>query len=263
MRRLGFLFGFLLTLLAPAQSFAFDVPDPDGTVTDLTGTLTAHDDARIEGEIARYRRLTGHQLGVLLLGSLDGEPIEGVAYQTFNTWGVGRKHHDDGVLLVVALSDRRMRIETGKGIGDRLTDVASHHVLRDILAPRLRDGRVRIGIEEALGAIEAEIDASDARSSATPPSSPSRDAWLPPALILAGIFVGIPLAFMLLLAFYSRPRRRFQRGSEDVSGLGVDASTPWISGGDSGSSFTSFSDGGGGGDFGGGDSGGGGASDSY
>ena len=169
----------LVTLLLASSSVAaaFDVPAHRGAVTDTAGVLTAADDEHLEQRIARYEARTGNELGVLVVPSLRGETIEDVAYQTFNRWGVGKKGADNGVLLVIAVAEHRMRIETGKGIGDKLTDLGTGRILRERLAPKLRIGAFREGIDVTLDAIEAELDGT--QSSMTPAPSHSQHSHAP------------------------------------------------------------------------------------
>src|SRR5262245_41671771 len=128
-RRFAILLSLLLAWLLPHAALAFTPPAPSGYVTDTAGRLSVQDDARLEANIAQYRARTGHELAVFVTGSLEGESVDDVAYRTFNTWGVGRKGFDDGVLLVIAPNERKVRIETGKGIGDRLTDLAASRII--------------------------------------------------------------------------------------------------------------------------------------
>jgi uncharacterized protein len=109
-------------VVSPSTAFAFAVPPPEGAVTDTTGTLSVEDDAFLEQRISAYRLRTTNEIGVLIVPSTDGEPIKEVAFQTFNTWGVGKKDLNNGVLIVIASMDHRTRIEVGKGIDRRLTD---------------------------------------------------------------------------------------------------------------------------------------------
>ncbi len=149
---------FFLALLFPRAAFAFTPPLPNGAVTDTAGRLSPSDDARLEANIASYRARTQHQLAVLVVASLDGESIEDVAYKTFNTWGIGRKEYDDGALIVIAPNERNVRIETGKGIGDRITDVAASRIIAEKIVPELKRERIADGALAGLVAIESEID---------------------------------------------------------------------------------------------------------
>jgi uncharacterized protein len=271
----------VLACFSPGAAFAFTVPPLQGAVTDTAGKLTAADDTYLEERIRQYRARSGNELGVLVTGSLEGESIEDVAYQTFNTWGVGKKGVDNGALLVIAPNERRTRIETGRGIEHRVTDLAAARILAEQLAPRLRDDRFRDGIDAALVALEAELDgmtsaagaapgalAAPASTSApvttsTPPAQvkvkTSSDDWTPTAIIL---LAGVGFLVLLLWLFRARRHRPHHGGSDHSTWASHDTS--------SFSSHSTFSGGGdfggggsGGGDFGGGSSGGGGASGDY
>src|SRR3954470_683655 len=108
-----------------ARAWAFTPPPLEGQVTDTAGRLSPDDREALETKLERIRRETGHEIVVFVAGDTGGEPIENVAYDTFNQWKVGQKKFDNGVLLVVVPSERRVRIETGKGVGGALTDLQS------------------------------------------------------------------------------------------------------------------------------------------
>lgn len=136
----------------------YEPPPLQGAVTDTAGKLSAADDAALEARIADYRRRTGNEIAVFIIGSLAGRSIEDVAYGAFNGWGIGKAGADNGVLLVIAPNERRIRIETGKGIGDRLTDLESARILRERTGPLLKQDRIRDAIDATLDAIEAALD---------------------------------------------------------------------------------------------------------
>jgi uncharacterized protein len=241
----------ILLFIVPSAALAFDVPSHDGAVTDVSGTLSAEDDTILEARIAGYRSRTGNEIGVLVIESLEGETIEDVAYRTFNTWGVGKKDLDNGVLVVLALKEHRSRIETGKGIGHLLTDVTASHILSDVLAPYMRRNEVRAGIMATLIAIESSLDQT---TSSTTPVSPPSTYVAPPSdstgTVFTVLMVGI-VGFAGLMALSNRSRRRWNGSSYDSSWSSYDSSSH--------SSHSSYDGGGGGGYSGGGDSGGGGS----
>jgi uncharacterized membrane protein YgcG len=148
----------LLLLCSRAASAGFTPPPMRDAVTDTAGRLTDADDRALEERITAYRNKTGNEIAVLVIGSLAGNSVEDVAYGTFNTWHIGKKDLDNGVLLVIAPNERKTRIETGKGIGDKLTDVECAMILRERVGPLLREDRFREAIEAALEAIEAALD---------------------------------------------------------------------------------------------------------
>ncbi len=150
--------GLVLAFVWPAAASAFVPPPMRDAVTDTAGRLTDADDRALEERITAYRNRTGNEIAVLVIGSLGGASIEDVAYDTFNKWGIGKKGLDNGVLLVIAPAERKTRIETGKGIGDRLTDIDCGIILRERVGPLLKEDRFRDAIDAALDAIEAALD---------------------------------------------------------------------------------------------------------
>src|ERR1700679_3844186 len=114
----------LVALAFPA--FAFTPPALHGHVVDTAGALTAEEVAALDAKLDAVRQRSGFAVVAFVVGSLEGEPIDDVAYTTFNTWRVGEKGLDNGVLLVVAPNERKTRIETGKGVGGAPTDLQSN-----------------------------------------------------------------------------------------------------------------------------------------
>jgi uncharacterized protein len=279
-------------LLVPREAFAFTPPTPQGAVTDTSGRLTADDDRFLEQHIAAYRARTTNDLGVLVVGSLGDETVDDVAYTTFNKWGVGKKGPDNGVLLVIAPNERKMRIETGKGVGDRLTDLESSHILRERVGPLLKQERFRDAILAGLVGIEDALDGAGgvAASTSTPkapvktPVKPVRKTTLGDISLFSWCFLGgvFFIVVLFIRALIWGDRRRSSRSSYSSGSYssgdsyspgssssssdsswsgGSSGGSDWGGGGSSGGS--DFGGGGGGSDFGGGSSGGGGSSDSY
>jgi uncharacterized protein len=182
---------------------------------------------------------------VAIFRSLEGESLEDFSIRLAQAWRIGRKGLDNGVILLVFIDDRKMRIEVGYGLEGNLTDAVSSSILRDVVAPRFREKRIADGIGAGLDAIDQAIAGTYQR-----PTSPSRgrsalDTYWTFFLfmILAGglLWVIIPA---VLMASASR-RRGWTGGSSGWGG-------PFIGGG-------GWSGGGGGSGDGGGFSGGGGS----
>lgn len=177
-----------LGTLASAARAAFAVPPLEGHVTDAAHVLSPEERADLEQRLTRAMNDSGVEIAVLIAQSLEGETIEDVAYKTFNTWGIGRERLDNGVLLVIALNEHRIRIETGKGIGGRLTDLQASDVIEHRIAPLLRAGRLRDGVADGTDAIVAALASDRVRS------APSET--VPTAYVALGI-----IALFLALAF--------------------------------------------------------------
>ncbi len=151
-------FGLLFPTLALAK---YQPPPLRSAVVDEAGVLDDAEEARIAQRLDTLRREKGFAIVVFLPSALGDEAIEDVAYETFNTWQVGATKKDDGVLLIIAPADRKMRIETGKGVGDRLTDVQSARIIREVLAPRLRNQDYVGAVDEGTRAIERALTGED------------------------------------------------------------------------------------------------------
>lgn len=161
---------------------------PYAPVTDLSGSLAAKDIEGLRSEIAALQSRTGAQVAVLMLASAKPDTLEGLALRVFDAWKLGRKGVDDGVLIVVAKDDRRMRIEVGYGLEGILTDIASGRIINQQVGPLFRNGDFGGGLTAALEQVGRVIESGP--SSAAPPSRDFRSSIPSPwALIVAGLIV--------------------------------------------------------------------------
>jgi uncharacterized protein len=241
----------LIVLLALTLG-AYTPPPLRGHVVDTTQTLTADEVRDLDLTIDAMGNNDGFAL-VVLITNLDGMVIEDIAYTAFNTWGVGEKGKDNGVLLVIAPKERRVRIETGKGVGGALPDLKTNDIIRQTIEPHLRDGKLRVAIEDGAIAISQALRADTSWKRSDPKVergvSGGSSTWI----------IGIVIVVIALFALFGRRRRGL------VGGGGG-----WWGGGFGGGGFGGGGFGGGGGSSGGsgysgggGHSGGGGSNDSY
>ena len=151
----------------PVQAVAREIPALSGPVVDEAGMLGGRDRERLTALSRGAWALPVEQrvqLQYLLVPSLDGEDLEGFAVRVFEAWKLGDKGRDNGVLVVVARDDRKIRIEVGYGAEGALTDAQSGRIIRDTLAPAFREGRHGDGLYRAgvwiltiLGAMPPEV----------------------------------------------------------------------------------------------------------
>lgn len=134
-----------------------DLPALTGRVVDNANLLTADREALLVSALAETERLTKHQFVVVTLPTLSGKPIEQVGLALGNGWGIGRKGHDDGVLLIVAPKERKVRIEVGCGLESALTDEEAAAIIEERILPRFRGGNMAGGILAGSAAIIREI----------------------------------------------------------------------------------------------------------
>jgi uncharacterized protein len=149
--------------LAPIAAPAAAVPYLTGRVVDDAGVLGTEARERIEALLKAHEERTTNQVVVLTVPSLGGDSIEGFAEQVFRGWALGRRDKDNGVLVVVATGDRRMRIEVGYGLEGALTDSMAGSIIRNAMAPRFKaddyPGGVEAGVRAILGALEGDASA--------------------------------------------------------------------------------------------------------
>jgi len=236
---------------------AREVPALTGPVVDEARLLDPRDGRRLEAlSRAAWALPAGQrvQLQYLLVGSLGDEDIEGFASRAFEAYKLGDRDKDNGVLVVVAKDDRRVRIETGYGNEGALTDAQASRIIRNVLSPAFREGRYGDGLYQAGVAILTALDAL--------PQGTARGAA--PDHGRAGVvtvFILIFLVFLAVRVFTTfGPRRRFWGGGfgGPFGGLGGGWGGGWGGGGGLGGG--GFGGGGGSWGGGGGHSGGGGAS---
>lgn len=158
----GILFFVLLALLPPAAVRAQgDVPALQGRVNDYANLISPDQKQRIEAQLAQFEQQTGNQVVVLTIPSLNGEDIEGYANRVARAWALGQKGKDNGVLLLVAHQDRRMRVEVGYGLEPVLTDLQSNIIQNEVIIPYFKRGDFGGGIEAGVKAILSTIQGKE------------------------------------------------------------------------------------------------------
>ncbi len=149
---------FLLCLLSfTAWADEVAVPPLTARVTDLTGTLTAAQQAALESRLQAFEAQKGSQVAVLIVPTTQPEAIEQYSIRVVEQWKLGRKKVDDGVLLLVAKNDRKLRIEVGYGLEGVLPDVIARRIIAEDIAPHLKRGDFYGGIEAGVSRIMAVI----------------------------------------------------------------------------------------------------------
>lgn len=150
-------FALLFLLVLPISTFAFTVPaKPTGFVQDYASMLSADQVKDLETKLESFEKNTTNEIAVVTIQSLDGDVIENVAQEIFTKWGIGKEGKNNGVLLLISLSDRKTRIQTGYGEGD-LTDIATSYIQSDIITPAFRAGDYYKGIDDAVTAMMSAL----------------------------------------------------------------------------------------------------------
>lgn len=157
MNKLG---GIILGLLL-LPSFVFaqiqTTPRASGFLHDSAQMLTSEQGQVIETNLSNFEKTTGNEIAVLTIPTLGDDNLERYAEQVFTDWGIGKKDKNNGVLLLIARDDRKMRIEVGYGLEGVLTDSQSGMIITNIMRPSFATGDYYKGIIDGVTAIETAV----------------------------------------------------------------------------------------------------------
>ena len=246
-----FLLILLVGLLGMGNSFAQKVipkPDPPRLVVDNAGLLSASDANALERRLVAMDDSTSNQIAVVIVKTLNDQPIEDVAVNTFRAWGIGNKKTNNGVMLLIAIDDRKVRIEVGYGLEGAIPDITCNDIIENDIKPAFKQNDYIGGIVKATNDISKAAAGEYHVKTNRIASGGGRN--------LGGLikFIIIVIVVIVILA---------ARGGGGGGGLMM---LPFLLGGGGGGNWDSGGSGGGGGGFGGfggGSSGGGGASGSW
>lgn len=189
----------LVVIAGPAA--ALEVPTLSGRVVDHADVLSASTESALEAALAAHEDSTSNQVVVLTIPSLEGEILEPYATRVFREWGLGQRGLDNGILLLVAVQDRKVRIEVGYGLEGDLTDATSGSIIRSEVVPRFREGDFDAGVLDGAGAIVGALEGTYA------PSSRSRRSKSVRQKVVVGILLGgiVPSLMLLVIVFSGLP----------------------------------------------------------
>lgn len=167
------------------------IPQLQQRVTDLTHSLSADQQQQLESKLAAFEQSKGSQIAVLIVPTTQPEAIEQFSIRVVDQWKLGREKQDDGVLLLLAKEDRKVRIEVGYGLEGAIPDVIAKRIINEVMTPYFRQGDIYGGIDRALDQIIQRINVEQLPA----PESSGANAinafwdWLP-ALLIGVLVVG-------------------------------------------------------------------------
>ncbi|MCW7470849.1 TPM domain-containing protein [Leptospira kanakyensis] len=204
--RPGFFFLLLLGMVS-LEVFAKEIPILERRVTWEEGTISQTDADNWERALEEHEGKTSNQVAILVIRSLEGEILEEYSLKVAEEWKLGQKNKDNGVLILLSMDDRKVRIEVGYGLEGILTDAYCNRVIQKTMIPHFKSGEYETGISTGLGEILSTLDTG------VTPEEPSlwqqfqsfrgigaEQGW---HLYLIGlIFVGIIFLFAFISAFH-------------------------------------------------------------
>ena len=218
-----FAFAFLCFWFALSAWAQVAVPDLSRRVTDLSGTLSAQQTSELESKIAAFEAQKGSQIAVLIVPTLDGEDIAQFGIRVADKWKIGRgkvngARVDDGVILIVAKNDRKLRIEVGYGLEGAIPDAIAKRVIAETITPYFKAGDFYGGISAGVGQLIQLISGEPLPAPTQPDdANGAGGGWL--IFMAVGFFLGHFLAPL------------FGRGpASGLAGLGT-AGLGWLTSG--------------------------------
>lgn len=183
-----------LFLLAAAQANDLvPIPPLKARVTDLTGTLSRDQAVSLEAVLAQFEKVRGSQVAILLVPTTQPESIEAYSIRVAEAWKLGRKGVDDGILILVARNDRKLRIEVGRGLEGAVPDAVAKRIVAEVIGPRFKEGDFFGGLQAGVAKLQAA-----AGGEALPPPTSAPPASASGSMDLETLFiVGIVIATLL------------------------------------------------------------------
>jgi uncharacterized protein len=206
------LMAWLLVILAFAGSPAHAAypPRPDGPVLDQAGIIPPAEEAALDARLREYNKRTGRAVLVATVSSLDGEDIATYGTNLGQTWGAGGKESDQGLILLIAPKERKLRIEVGYGLEAYLPDVLAGRIVRESITPRFKAGDIAGGINAGINAVTAQLDRDPAEAKAIAEAAAAAEALAPKG---QNVPIGNVIFWIVLIVFFMSMFGRRRRGS--------------------------------------------------
>jgi uncharacterized membrane protein YgcG len=236
--------------LFAGNSFAFTPPPspaPASWISDTSGVLSGPAHRRLDDKLKQINQSSANEVAALIVPTLGGEDISDVTNATFKSWGVGKKGLDNGVLVVLAMKEHKMRIETGKGVEGDLPDLKTQDIQVKVMRPHMKNGDVEGALSSGFDAISssienhrAEAEAAKAReathpvvvtpvnpASPTPTTNPSCDvSAVGSGTSILGLLV---LVFFAAMLFLNRVAKKQEKARQAAELLARQKREQWIS----------------------------------
>ncbi len=193
-----FIFFFILLFCClPGAAYSLDVPKLQGYVNDYAGMISPSAKSKIEQGLRAFEQSDSTQVVILTIPSLEGENIEEFSIRVAEAWKIGQQQKDNGILFIVSKQERKVRVEVGRGLEGKLTDLMAGRIIDQVIKPRFRQGDFDGGF---IAGTSALIAATRGEFKAEKGPVRRRQKGFPPFLTYF-LFVGI---FVLILGAFSR-----------------------------------------------------------
>jgi uncharacterized protein len=186
----GLWLGLLQLAIAQPTGGVLPVPELNARVMDQTGTLSDAQRQQLEDKLAAFEASKGTQIVILLVPTTQPEDIAAYANRVFNAWKPGRKGIGDGLLLVVAKQDRKMRVEVSRALEGAVPDLAAKRIIDEVLTPSFRQGDFAGGLDQASERLMALVRGEGLPEPAAPRGAADETDWMNLVVLL---FIALPV----------------------------------------------------------------------
>ncbi len=187
---------FLASCIAisqPALAELLPVPTLKARVTDLTQTLTPTERDALDAKLAAFEENKGSQIAVLLVPTTQPEDIAQYSIRVVDQWKIGREKSDDGVLVLVAKNDRKLRIEVGRGLEGAIPDLYAKRIVSDVIGPKFKQGDFAGGLDAGVDSLIGLVDGEALPAPENRASSGIDIGNILPMLLFGGLITGLIL----------------------------------------------------------------------
>ncbi len=190
--------------------YSFQIPDkPIGRVNDFANIFSKNFIYSMEEKLASYDEKTGNEIVIVTIPSLEGEDLESFSIKLAEKWKIGKKGRDNGVIILVALEDRKIRIEVGYGLEEKLTDAVASIIIRNYMASNFREGNFEKGVSIAVEKI-MEVISEGEETFLKKEDNSNVKSFLYTLLILLAFLIFIDLIrYFMYLFSYKKGRYSF------------------------------------------------------
>jgi uncharacterized protein len=193
----AFLCFFLVLCCLPVAAYCLEVPKLQGYVNDYAGMMSPSVKSKLQEELGAFEQSDSTQIVILTIPSLEGENIEEFGIKVGETWKIGHLGKDNGAIFIVSREERKIRIEVGRGLEGKLTDLMSGRIIDQVIKPKFKQGDFNGGF---VAGISALIAATRGEFKAGPRRPQRSQKGVPPFLTFL-LFFGV---FVLFLGAFSR-----------------------------------------------------------
>ena len=179
-----------------AQAALVEIPELKSRVTDLTQTLSQPQQAALEAKLAAFEQKKGSQIALLIVSTTQPEDIAQYSIRVADAWKLGRKKVDDGLLILIATEDRKMRIEVGYGLEGTIPDLTAKRVINEVISPKFKQGDFYGGLDSGVDRLIGLIEGEPLPEPASPALSGMGIQNMLPLLLFGGLISGLFLRNM-------------------------------------------------------------------